>query len=146
MSTPGIVMYYLIRKYPSYLCRLQNDAIGGPPDQIFFSMNISWQNGLKTLCDNKELIPEFFYETQFMKNIDEVDLGTDHLGEKVNDVELPPWATSVRDFIFKQNWALENADIAPWIDLVFGLNQRGPHAHQSLNLYQSHVYTSENLK
>jgi hypothetical protein len=55
-------MYYLIRKYPSYLCRLQNDSIGGPPDQIFFSVNLSWQNGLKVLSDNKELIPEFFFD------------------------------------------------------------------------------------
>lgn len=41
-STPGIVMYYLIRKYPSYLVRLQNEAIGGPTDRIFHDVNITW--------------------------------------------------------------------------------------------------------
>ena len=115
-------MYYLIRKYPSYLCRLQNDSIGGPPDQIFFSVNLSWQNGLKVLSDNKELIPEFFFDQQFLRNQEEAELGTDHLGNQVNDVDLPEWSNSVLEFILKQSYALENCNIAPWIDLVFGFN------------------------
>ena len=41
-STPGIVFYYLIRKYPSYLVRIQNEAFGGPPDRIFHDVNITW--------------------------------------------------------------------------------------------------------
>jgi len=64
-------------------------------------LNITWQNGLKTLSDNKELIPEFFFDTNFLKNTEDVDLGTNHLGQKVNDVELPQWASTVRDFILK---------------------------------------------
>lgn len=61
-------MYYLIRKYPSYLCRLQSCSVGGPADQIFHSVNMTWQNGLKVLSDNKELVPEFFFDPSFLVN------------------------------------------------------------------------------
>lgn len=108
-------MYYLMRKYPAYICRLQNEAIGGPPDQIFYSINVSWQNGLKVLTDNKELIPEFYVEScisSVLLNEDECELGTDHLGERVNDVELPPWASTPRDFTLKLNYVLEQSDIS----------------------------------
>ena len=43
-STLGIVFYYLIRKFPSYLIKLQNDAYGGPPDRVFHDINNTWQN------------------------------------------------------------------------------------------------------
>lgn len=41
-STGGIVMYYLIRKYPQFLVRIQNEALGVPIDRIFHDINISW--------------------------------------------------------------------------------------------------------
>lgn len=122
------MLYYLIRRYPSYLCRLQNDALGGPPDNIFYSLNVSFQNGQRQLSDNKELIPEFFYDTEFLMNREEADLGSDHLGEVVNHVELPPWASSAKQFCLKMSQILEEENIAPWIDLVFGMNQRGHRA------------------
>lgn len=53
-------MYYLIRKYPQYLCRLQNDAMGGPSDNIFMDVSLTWHNISQNLSDNMELIPEFF--------------------------------------------------------------------------------------
>lgn len=139
-------MYYLIRRYPSYICRLQNDAVGGPPDQIFHSLNMSWQNTLRVLADNKELIPEFYTDCSFLINAAHCDLGTDHLGVKVYDVELPPWATTVREFQLRMRKALEEAELAPWIDLVFGVNQRGAKAQQCLNLYQGSVYCEQNPK
>lgn len=68
-STPGIVLYYLIRKIPSYILKVQNEGYGGPSDRIFFDIGMTWQNGLKVLSDNKELIPEFYYGTgSFLQN------------------------------------------------------------------------------
>lgn len=104
------------------MCRLQNDALGGPPDQIFHSLNMTYQNTLKVLVDNKELIPEFYCDCSFLVNSQRVDLGTDHLGEKVENVELPPWASTVRKFQLKMRKALDSVDLGPWVDLVFGAN------------------------
>jgi factor associated with neutral sphingomyelinase activation len=54
---------------------------------------MSWYNGMKVLADNKELIPEFYFgDGLFLKNINMVELGLNHLEEKVHDVTLPPWA------------------------------------------------------
>lgn len=75
-STPGIVMYYLIRQVPSYLLRIQNEEMGGPPDKIFHDVNISWQNQMNVLSDNKELIPEFFFgDGSFLLNKYNTELG-----------------------------------------------------------------------
>lgn len=78
-STPGIVLYYLIRRYPSYLLKLQNKAFGGPEDNIFFDISLSWYNCLKALADNKELIPEFYFgDGSFLLNLNNADLGLNH--------------------------------------------------------------------
>lgn len=60
-STPGIVLYYLIRQVPSYILKVQNEGYGGPPDRIFYDIGHTWANGLKILADNKELIPEYYF-------------------------------------------------------------------------------------
>ena len=47
------------------------------------------------LADNKELIPEFFIgDGLFMQNVNNVELGLNHVDQKVEDVNLPPWAKS----------------------------------------------------
>ena len=62
-STREIALYYLIRKIPSYILKIQNEGFGGPKDKFFFDIGMTWQNGLKILSDNKELIPEFYFGT-----------------------------------------------------------------------------------
>jgi hypothetical protein len=74
-----------------------------------------------------------------MKNKTGVELGTNHLGNKVDDVTLPSWASSHQDFILKNRYALESnhtsANLHKWIDLVFGYLQRGERAQFSNNLF-----------
>lgn len=86
---------------------------------------MSWHNGLKILADNKELIPEFYFgDGTFLQNLNQAELGLNHLEELVGDVTLPPWASSHLDFILKHREALESNYISQnlhkWIDLVFG--------------------------
>jgi len=143
-STPGIVLYYLIRQVPSYILKIQNESVGGPPDKIFHDVNISWQNVLNILSDNKELIPEFYFgDGSFMKNKTKLELGLNHLQQKVGDVSLPRWASSHQDFVMKNRYALESnhvsANLHKWIDLVFGYLQRGDRAQFSNNLFQPHT-------
>ena len=57
---------------------------------------------MKVLADNKELIPEFFLgDGLFLYNLNNVELGLNHLEEKVGDVSLPPWAKNVEEFMMK---------------------------------------------
>ncbi len=50
----------------------------------------------------------------------------------VDDVELPPWASSPAHFLAVQRAALESPAVSRqlhrWIDLIFGYAQRGPAA------------------
>ena len=106
-SSSGIVLYYLIRKVPSQILRLQNGGFG-PSDRIFFDIEMCWNNWINILSDLKELIPEFYTgDGQFLRNTHRCDLGLNHLAEKVEDVVLPNWAESASDFIVKMRQALE---------------------------------------
>lgn len=40
---------------------------------------------------------------------------------------------------------LEQENVASWIDLAFGINQRGHRAQSVMNLYQSSVYCDQDL-
>ena len=75
----------------------------------------------------KELIPEFFYLPEFLKNANEFDLGQKQDGEIIHDVILPPWAKTAEEFIRINRDALESDHVSEhlndWIDLIFGYKQ-----------------------
>jgi factor associated with neutral sphingomyelinase activation len=74
----------------------------------------------------KELIPEFYEpgEENFLANKIGLDLGVRANGEKVNDIILPAWAESPKDFLEKMRQALESdyvsLHLSKWIDLIWG--------------------------
>lgn len=88
----------------------------------------------------QELVPEF-YDTEakgdFLVNKFEIDFGERHDGSKVNNVALPPWASSPEDFVKKLREALESDYVSRhlhlWIDLIFGYKQRGEEAVKANN-------------
>jgi hypothetical protein len=58
-STPGYVLYWLVRAAPAHMLRLQNGRFDAP-DRLFASVADSWESVLNNPADLKELIPEFF--------------------------------------------------------------------------------------
>jgi hypothetical protein len=143
-STPGYVLYYLVRVAPEYMLCLQNGRFDAS-DRMFHSIADTWESCLTNPTDLKELIPEFFIGSgEFLVNIDDLDLGHRHSGERLHDVELPPWAESPRDFIRKHAKALESEYVSEhlheWIDLIFGYKQQGHEAIKSDNLFYYLTY------
>lgn len=65
-------------------------------------------------------------------------------GQRVGDVQLPPWARNPRDFVRKMRRALESPHVSRrlhlWIDLVFGYLQRGRAAIEADNLFYHLTY------
>jgi factor associated with neutral sphingomyelinase activation len=61
---------------------------------------------------------------RFLVNGDHLALGTRQNGRPVNDVELPPWASTPERFLALHRAALESpfvsANLHYWIDLIFG--------------------------
>jgi WD40 repeat protein len=62
----------------------------------------------------------------------------------VDDVTLPPWARSPRDFLKKNRKALESdictGMLPSWIDLIFGVKSRGEAAREASNLFHPMAY------
>uniref|UniRef100_A0A8D0N8F9 Protein FAN n=1 Tax=Sus scrofa TaxID=9823 RepID=A0A8D0N8F9_PIG len=91
-SSPGYVLFYLVRIAPEYMLCLQNGRFDHA-DRMFNSIAETWRNCLDGATDFKELIPEFYGEdVSFLVNSLRLDLGKKQGGQLVEDVELPPWA------------------------------------------------------
>ena len=143
-STPGYVLYYLIRVAPEHMLCLQNGKFDAA-DRMFYSVAGMFASCLSNPADLKELIPEFFQgEGEFLSNTECLNLGKRHNGERVDDVELPPWAKNPKDFVKKSRQALESdyvsAHLHLWIDLIFGYKQRGAAALHADNLFYYLTY------
>lgn len=140
-STPGFVLFYLVRKFPQYMLCLQNGRFDHP-DRMFNSIPDIWRNVLTNMSDFKELVPEFYNIEQkgdFLENIYGINFGYRYDGTKVGGVQLPPWAESPEIFVSKLREALESDIVSRqlhlWIDLIFGYKQRGLAAENADNLF-----------
>ncbi|XP_028155819.1 protein FAN-like isoform X2 [Ostrinia furnacalis] len=145
-SAPGLVLFYLVRKYPQYMLCLQNGRFDHP-DRMFNSVRDVYNNCLRNMSDFKELVPEFYdvdSKGDFLVNQYEIDFGERHDGTKVNNVALPPWADSPEDFVSKLRQALESEYVSRhlhlWIDLIFGYKQRGEEAVKANNVFHHVCY------
>ncbi|KAG7376855.1 hypothetical protein PHYPSEUDO_012655 [Phytophthora pseudosyringae] len=142
-STPGYVLYFLVRKVPEYMLCLQSGKFDAP-DRLFRSINVTWEGCISNQTDLKELIPEFFDCTlpadEWLQNSKHLDLGTTQNFSRVDDVELPPWAHGdAIEFVRKNRAALESDYVSDhlhhWIDLIFGCKQQGEEAVKANNLF-----------
>uniref|UniRef100_A0A131Z2H8 Factor associated with neutral sphingomyelinase activation n=1 Tax=Rhipicephalus appendiculatus TaxID=34631 RepID=A0A131Z2H8_RHIAP len=145
-STPGFVLYYLVRKMPQYMLCLQNGRFDHP-DRMFNSISDTWRNVTTDAADFKELIPEFYDLTcsgDFLVNSQNLDFGKRQNGCAVGDVELPPWAEGPAHFIRTCREALEapfvSENLHAWIDLIFGYKQSGEEAVLADNVFYHLTY------
>lgn len=97
------------------------------------------------MADVKELIPEFFYQPEFLLNSNRFDLGRKQSGIVLDDVVLPAWAKNdPREFIRIHRLALESdfvsAHLNEWIDLIFGYKQQGQPAVDAANVFHHLFY------
>ena len=146
-SSAMIVASYLVRLEPftQIFLRLQGGHFD-LADRMFHSIKDNWLSASKNnMADVKELIPEFFYLTDFMKNSNKFDLGRKQSGVVLNDVVLPTWAKDdPREFIRVHRMALESdfvsAHLNEWIDLIFGFKQLGAAAVDAVNVFHHLFY------
>jgi len=104
------------------------------------SIPATWEGVNTNPADVKELIPEFFYLPEFLKNGNGIDFGTKQKGERIGDVILPPWARgSAEEFVRINRAALESEYVSlhlhAWIDLIFGFKQQGRAALEANNVF-----------
>lgn len=146
-SSAMITANYMLRLEPfhSTFMTLQDGNLGHA-DRLFSSVERTWRSAAsESTTDVRELIPEFFYLPEFLKNINDYNLGTRQDGSKVADVILPPWAKGDPKIFTEVNRkALESRYVSEhlhnWIDLIFGAKQRGKEAIESVNVFNSLSY------
>ncbi|CAG5895757.1 protein FAN [Menidia menidia] len=143
-SSPGYVLFYLVRVAPEHMLCLQNGRYDHA-DRMFNSIRETWKNCLEGATDFKELIPEFYgSDSSFLENRLNLDLGRKQNGRSVGDVVLPPWASDASDFLRKHKTALESQYVSEhlheWIDLVFGFKQKGSEAVAAHNVFHPLTY------
>lgn len=144
-STPGYVLFYLVRAAPEHMLCLQDGKFDSA-DRMFGSVEETWRSCLTNPADLKELIPEFYCsDGEFLLNGEGLPLGTTQGGVRVGDVVLPPWAKNERDFVRKMRKALNESEyvsqhLHAWIDLIFGYKQKGLAAVEADNLFYYLTY------
>uniref|UniRef100_A0A7S0GW54 BEACH domain-containing protein n=1 Tax=Amorphochlora amoebiformis TaxID=1561963 RepID=A0A7S0GW54_9EUKA len=148
-SSPAVVNYFLVRVEPySTLARTQQGGRFDLADRLFDSVERAWNLSYSQSSDVKELIPEFFSNPAFLRNVNGLDLGTKQNGKPVGDVELPPWSKGKpEEFIRIHREALESeyvsANLHLWIDLIFGHRQQGKGAEEAKNLFYYLTYPGQ---
>ncbi|RXN06086.1 FAN protein [Labeo rohita] len=143
-SSPGYVLFYLVRVAPEHMLCLQNGRFDHA-DRMFNSVGETWKNCLEGGTDFKELIPEFYgSDSSFLRNLLGLNLGRRQGGSRVENVELPPWASDQDDFLEKMRLALESQYVSEhlheWIDLIFGYKQKGSEAVAAHNVFHPLTY------
>jgi len=147
-STPGHVLYLLVRKIPEFMLRLQND-IFVPAERYLTSFEAAWDAYVNHGTEVKELTPEFYsLNPDFLINSEKIPLRSSLQGEAVDDVLLPAWAQDASSFLQNMRAGLESdyvsANLNSWIDLMFGYKQKGEEAITNDNLFYPLCY-EENI-
>lgn len=124
-------------------------------NRLFHSVEAQWHCATSSTQDVQELIPEFFYLPDFLKNKyahsipptrNHIQLGILDSGADVDNVQLPAWVLTQtpEEFIFKMRQALESDHVSHhlplWIDLIFGCKSRGQPAVKAKNLFYYLTY------
>ena len=124
-STGGFILYYLLRLVPfTYsLIEFQSGKFDLPA-RLFSSMK-SYLLFFTMTHDNREFCPEFFFNYEFLLNLNHNDFGEMALENKsyfLNNFDSNKNEVFVQFIIYLRNM-LEEADICPWIDNIFGSKQ-----------------------
>ena len=148
-SNPTYVSHYLTRIFPysSIAIEIQGEKFDDP-DRLFTSMKKTFESATTLKDDVRELIPEFYFLPEMFININNLNLSQNKKNANndiaiVNDVELPPWAmSSSYNFVSQLRKSLESDKISinKWLNLIFGINQKGEKAEEIHNIYMGNSY------
>ena len=160
------VSHFLGRLFPYSLTMIEIQGTGFDcSERLFLCLEKTFLSATNEKCDLRELIPEFYTIPEMFLNINNFDFGEinlnnlngsiDYLNEiiennngntiiKVENVLMPNWC-KYNPYLFTQlkRELLENKfkiDLNPWIDLIFGCNQRGVKAQAIGNVFLPYAY------
>ena len=137
-SAGGFIFYFLVRENPFTYSHIRFQS-GKFDKRLFNSIN----SFLKTFLmndDNRELIPEFFHNYYFLLNLNRNDIKQTKREIYLHNVITENFINQF-EFIIKQRQKLEEFNLGPWIDIIFGINQKNENLMIS---FPSYVYEENN--
>ncbi|ESL08343.1 neurobeachin/beige protein [Trypanosoma rangeli SC58] len=138
----GGALHFLVRVQPFSEYFLHMNSNLDDAGRVFDSMATAYF--ISTGKDVKELIPELYCFPEMFVNSNRIPFGVKQDGRVVDDVQLPPWASTPRELTQKLRQALESRhtseNLHAWIDLIFGYKQRGREAVAAVNVFHSLTY------
>ena len=140
-STGGFILYYLVRLIPFTYQHIQFQSMKfDVPARIFSSLKNTFLF-YEVTEDNRELIPEFYSDYDFLINLNYNDFGILEANEEnyhLNNVDIF-CEYSFPEYIIKSRNYLEETDLSPWIDNIFGARQTTASSDQP-NLFPLNTY------
>jgi hypothetical protein len=155
-SNATYASHFLVRIFPyTYISiEIQGENFDDP-DRLFTSMQKTFESATTFKDDVRELIPEFYILPEMFLNKNNLNLDQNMPDSYnnyniINDVKLPLWCNNNPIyFVIQLRRYLENTNIInnlnKWIDLIFGVTQRGEKAEENHNIFQAHTY-EKNVK
>ena len=124
-STGGYILFYLLRLVPfTYsLIEFQSGKFD-LPQRLFNSMK-NFLFFFKLTLDNRELCAEFFFDYEFLLNLNHNEFGAMEFDTEryhLNNLDTNK-NENFAQFIISLRNMLEKSDISPWIDNIFGCKQ-----------------------
>ena len=122
-STMAYINYYLMRMLPFTNCQIKlQSGHFDAPSRMFTSLeNLLYVFSISD--ENRELIPEFFYNYESFLNLNYNDFGYFNLDKKQIHHFNNNQNCSVVEFIINLRNSLEKKELSPWINNIFGSNQ-----------------------
>ena len=143
-STGGYILYYLIRLNPFTFAHIKfQSGHFDAPERIFSSLK-GYLVAINQSDENRELIPELFYLGEAFINLNHNCIGfirRDQL--QINDFNSNN-ENGIFEFIINMRQMLEKANIAPWIDNIFGCNQINKTTENFFNIFPLSSYEQFN--
>ena len=155
-SNPTYVCHFLSRTFPfTYITIEIQGQTFDDPDRMFSSMEKTFLSTSSLKDDVRELIPEFYMLPELFLNLNNLNLDQNRTDADnnlivINNVKLPLWSNNnAINFVLTLRRFLEtnyiNNNINKWIDLIFGVIQRGEKAEENHNIFQAYCY-EKNVK
>ena len=142
-STSAYILYYLVRIIPyTYLQIEFQSGKFDVPERIFSSYK-NYNIALVTSNENRELIPEFFHNYEFCINLNYNNIGKMQKSNKlIHNFNTNKYKCSV-EFIINHRKILDNINIVPWINNIFGYNQIND-SKEVMNIFPIYSYEQFN--
>ena len=142
-SNAMYVSHYLCRLFPFAFAAIEIQGVGFDcPDRLFINLQNSVISAVSEKGDVREIIPDFFCIPEMFININNLNLGSIK-NKPVENVIMPSWCdggpyTFIENYRSLLEW--NNLNINPWIDLIFGVTQKGKLSQVLGNIFLPFAY------